>query len=259
MNLQETLVKMGLLAGRPDGRYGRYTAAAVREFQVRVGLPPTGAMDRMTWRAFGQRTGRVASQAPQRLSGKVHLLVDTARNRLTVYHNYRPVREYVVATGKFSSPTPIGDWKVISKDSWGEGFGTRWMGLSVPWGIFGIHGTNKPWEIGGDVSAGCVRMFNEDIEELFEWVSVGTPVKIIGHPLGPMAQMMTLENDYRGPNVMLVQRRLKAAGFYKGTVDGVYGLETMDAVKDFQKAKKLPATGSFDEKCYKALKLIRFE
>ncbi len=45
-----------------------------------------------------------------------------------------------------------------------------------------IHGTNKPWGIGMRVSHGCIRLYPEDIAELFDKVKVGTPVNIINHP-----------------------------------------------------------------------------
>lgn len=45
-----------------------------------------------------------------------------------------------------------------------------------------IHGTNKPSGIGMRVSHGCIQMFPEDIEELFQQVSVGTPVRIVNQP-----------------------------------------------------------------------------
>lgn len=45
-----------------------------------------------------------------------------------------------------------------------------------------IHGTNKVFGVGMRVSHGCIRMLPEDIEELFEQVSVGTPVRIINQP-----------------------------------------------------------------------------
>jgi lipoprotein-anchoring transpeptidase ErfK/SrfK len=43
---------------------------------------------------------------------------------------------------------------------------------------YGIHGTNEPESIGRSVSHGCVRLRNEDIEKLYDMVSVGTPVYI---------------------------------------------------------------------------------
>jgi L,D-transpeptidase ErfK/SrfK len=46
-----------------------------------------------------------------------------------------------------------------------------------------IHGTNNPWGIGMRVTHGCVRMYPEDVEQLFDWVDVGTPVEILNDPV----------------------------------------------------------------------------
>jgi hypothetical protein len=43
---------------------------------------------------------------------------------------------------------------------------------------YALHGTDKPESIGRSVSHGCVRLRNEDIETLFQMVSIGTPVFI---------------------------------------------------------------------------------
>lgn len=48
--------------------------------------------------------------------------------------------------------------------------------MTLAGGEYAIHGTNRPNSVGGYVSYGCVRMFNEDISDLFERVSVGTTV-----------------------------------------------------------------------------------
>jgi lipoprotein-anchoring transpeptidase ErfK/SrfK len=45
-------------------------------------------------------------------------------------------------------------------------------------GEYAIHGTNAPSTIGGFVSHGCIRMFNEDIMDLYSRVGVGTPVVV---------------------------------------------------------------------------------
>jgi L,D-transpeptidase ErfK/SrfK len=45
-----------------------------------------------------------------------------------------------------------------------------------------IHGTNKPYGVGMQVSHGCVRLYPEDIEVLFKKASVGTPVRIVHQP-----------------------------------------------------------------------------
>ena len=50
--------------------------------------------------------------------------------------------------------------------------------MTLAGGEYAIHGTNAPRSIGGFVSYGCVRMYNEDITDLFQRVSVGTPVVV---------------------------------------------------------------------------------
>jgi lipoprotein-anchoring transpeptidase ErfK/SrfK len=53
--------------------------------------------------------------------------------------------------------------------------------MTLAGGQYAIHGTNVPNSIGGYVSYGCVRMYNQDISDLFERVSVGTPVVVTAH------------------------------------------------------------------------------
>jgi lipoprotein-anchoring transpeptidase ErfK/SrfK len=48
--------------------------------------------------------------------------------------------------------------------------------LTLSGGQYAIHGTNNPGSIGGFVSYGCIRMYNQDITDLYARVSVGTPV-----------------------------------------------------------------------------------
>ncbi len=45
-----------------------------------------------------------------------------------------------------------------------------------------IHGTNQPWSIGKLISAGCIRLYNEDVQELYRHVRTGTPVRVIHQP-----------------------------------------------------------------------------
>ena len=48
--------------------------------------------------------------------------------------------------------------------------------MTLSGGEYAIHGTNQPSSIGRFVSYGCIRMFNEDIQDLYQRVSVGTQV-----------------------------------------------------------------------------------
>ena len=185
------------------------------------------------------------------------IVVDTNQLKLTLYVNGEPYKTYPVAVGRPNQFTlsPVGEWKIIHKSrNWGGGFGTRWMGLNVPWGIYGIHGTNKPWSIGTRASAGCIRMFNHDVEELYEWVPTGTPVKIIG--VEPDVSFdRRLRTGLTGRDVVFVQLRLQELGFDAQGADGRYGPNTARAVEELQRLYGLPVDGEVYEDVYYILGL----
>lgn len=55
--------------------------------------------------------------------------------------------------------------------------------LYLGWPQYLMHGTNKPYGIGRRVSSGCMRMYPEDIKELFPQVPVGTAVNVVDQPV----------------------------------------------------------------------------
>lgn len=125
------------------------------------------------------------------ITGKFSIEVDALKNILTLKLNEKFVKEYRIGAGKFES-TPLGAFKIVNKmvnPVWysPDGIyppqdpknilGTRWMSLDIAG--YGIHGTTQPESIGSHSSAGCIRMHNSDVEELYKLVSVGTLV-IIG-------------------------------------------------------------------------------
>jgi len=59
--------------------------------------------------------------------------------------------------------------------------GTRWLGFENQENArgFGIHGTIEPDSIGKNLSSGCIRMLNEDVENLFKIIARGTPVEVL--------------------------------------------------------------------------------
>ncbi|HAG08605.1 MAG TPA: hypothetical protein DCK87_03435 [Desulfotomaculum sp.] len=108
------------------------------------------------------------------------LLVNTTNRFLYHYQGKNLVQSYPIAVGKPGTPTPPGYFQVINKIiNPGGILGSRWMGLSIPQGNYGIHGTNNPASIGKAVSNGCIRMHNYHIEALFPQINIGTPVTII--------------------------------------------------------------------------------
>jgi hypothetical protein len=187
----------------------------------------------------------------------LRILIDIDEKTLYLLDGNKLIKKYMVATGKPSTPTPIGRWKVISKARWGGGFGSRWIGLDVPWGKYGIHGTNRPSSIGYNASHGCIRMHNRDVEDLYNYVKYGTPVVIYGGVFGPFGNgARNLQPGDRGIDVVEVQRRLKMLGYYNGYIDGVYGPRMERAVNEFQKDKGLPVSRTIYYDTYKAMGIL---
>ena len=124
-------------------------------------------------------------------TGKFSIEVSKSANDLVLRMNGEFFKRYRVGTGEFNK-TPVGDFIIndrIAQPTWwrpdGKAIpfgdkenllGTHWLSINVKG--YGLHGTWEPETIGKQASAGCVRMLNEDIEELFNIVTLGTPVSI---------------------------------------------------------------------------------
>ncbi|MBE5793806.1 MAG: hypothetical protein E7323_03890 [Clostridiales bacterium] len=189
------------------------------------------------------------------------ILISIHQKTLTLYEGISVRKQYPIATGAGGTPTPIGTFFINHRFA-GElgGFGTRFLGLTVPWGQFGIHGTNKPGSIGSNASHGCIRMFVKDSEELYAKVPNGTKVVIEGGPFGLLDTHLTaLGPGDRSSRVAALQQRLRALGYYWGSADGIYGAGTVQAVRAARKALGLPAKDDADHAFFRAIGLILFE
>lgn len=124
-------------------------------------------------------------------TGQFNIYVDKSQNILILRDGNELVKTYHVSTGENNS-TPVGKYKITNKlvdpvwfnkgavvapDSPSNVLGSRWMGFDLPG--YGIHGTTDPEKIGQQVTAGCVRMRNAEVEELYSLVTVGTEVTIV--------------------------------------------------------------------------------
>lgn len=131
-------------------------------------------------------------------NGKLAIAVNKTRNDLLLTCNGRFFKRYRVGTGKYGK-TPVGTFAVsdrIKDPPWWRGdgkvvpfgdkeniLGTRWLALKATGPTpevkgYGIHGTWDAESIGKAESAGCIRLRNEEVEELFLLVPVGTEVRI---------------------------------------------------------------------------------
>ena len=118
------------------------------------------------------------------------IVVSFPDRKLALLEGDQVLKIYDIAVGKASTPSPSGEYKIVShiaNPTWygpgkvvgpgpGNPVGTRWMGLSLKG--YGIHGTNAPGSIGKAASHGCIRMRNRDVEELFRMVEVGVAVEL---------------------------------------------------------------------------------
>lgn len=119
------------------------------------------------------------------------IVVDKSQNILILKSDEEIIKTYLVSTGANNS-TPVGNFKIVNKlpnPTWFKAgavvpagsseniLGTRWMGFNLAG--YGIHGTIEPQSLGKQVTQGCVRMSNAEVEELYSIVPVGTEVTIV--------------------------------------------------------------------------------
>ena len=128
----------------------------------------------------------------------LNLKVSKSRNDICLQANDRFFKRYQVGTGQYGK-TPTGtfvisekimeppwwrpDGKMIPFGDKENVLGTRWMTLTPAKGMpivrgYGIHGTWEPDTIGKQASAGCIRLVNSDVEELFMLAPIGASVVI---------------------------------------------------------------------------------
>lgn len=242
VELQQALRQFGAYEGPIDGVFSTETAAAVTVLRMKYGLSPVPRVDAAFRRALESQWIAAqpggfsvpASATPDPPEGDRLIIINIERAQLTFYVGGFPYKTYPVAVGKPSTPSAVGQWKVVNKGvDIGGPFGSRWMGLSVPWGSYGIHGTDNPGSIGWAVSGGCIRMFNWNVEELYEWVPVGTPVHIIS-PSWTATVSPALPEGAVGLSVVFLQWQMQRLGWNPGEADGRLGQTVMDAVRDLE-------------------------
>ena len=241
--LQARLLELGFYSGPLNSTYDLPTADAVRSFQRSKGLAASGRMTSQLWYMLGGGPAAQAGPAASKPVGEISLEVDTRRLTLTVMVDGVPHKKYPVAIGKAMTATPTGEFMVKNKRMEPGGpFGVRWMGLNIPWGTYGIHGTNRPYSIGTMASKGCIRMFNQHVSEVFPWVSIGTRVRITGaEPRAAMSR--TLKKGDAGTDVQYLQFRVRLLGFDAGPLDGRFGEDLLTSILQIQKFYGLPMTG----------------
>tara|TARA_B100000586_G_C20052677_1_gene402703 strand:+ start:251 stop:1171 length:921 start_codon:yes stop_codon:yes gene_type:complete len=133
------------------------------------------------------------------------IIINIGDLRLYYFKNNKIIKTFPIGIGRSGWETPLGKTMIIEKkenpiwippeslkiedpelpDVVGPGpenpLGTRALYLSMP--AYLLHGTNKPYGVGMKVSHGCIRLYPEHIEELYELVTINTKVNIIDQPI----------------------------------------------------------------------------
>ena len=189
------------------------------------------------------------------------ILIELDRKRLTLYQGMETISRYPIASGAWDTPSPIGTFYINGRFATEmSGFGTRFLSLSVGWGKYGIHGTNRPESIGGNASHGCIRLYTKDAEKLYSQVPNGARVVIEGGPYGLLGDSLrSLRPGDRCSHVQLVQTRLRQLGYYSGGSDGVYGAATSRAVLAARRDFGLSDQDRVDSALYARLGIMLFE
>lgn len=124
--------------------------------------------------------------------GTFTVSVSKSLNQLDLFLNGQLFKRYRVGTGEYNR-TPVGEFTItdrIPQPTWwrpdGKAIpygdpqnelGTHWLSLNIRG--YGLHGTWEPDTIGRQASAGCIRLLNEEIEELYSILPLGTAVSIV--------------------------------------------------------------------------------
>lgn len=169
---------------------------ALLRFQAQNNLLVDGIIGDITKEALDKENKKIIDLIPKEIKEKEwFIVINKSKKILTVYNNGEIYKKYPIALGKANTPTPNHKFIIVNKlknPYWGgmggkskpvkggapnNPLGKRWLGLSTDkYRGYGIHGNSSPFSIGGYVSAGCIRMINEDIDELFEYIPINTNV-----------------------------------------------------------------------------------
>lgn len=218
---------------------------------------------------------------PSQAAGNQFIIINKSTNRLAYYENGKLYKVFKVATGRKQTYTPEGKFKIVNKivnRPYYNGhipggdprnpLGNRWLGLDArgTWGTtYAIHGNNDPSSIGKYISHGCVRMYDNEVEWLFARIKLNTPVVITSS--GKAFDSIAKANGYkvastsagstpavppsvgilkmgdRGTKVKTLQQKLTSLGYSTKGTDGIFGYNTEQAVRKFQRDHHLTVDG----------------
>lgn len=188
----------------PAGSSTLDTLAAPDNFPQELNLPSPGDIN--PFRPVLTPAQELELPAPERSIPRplyieeqpLRLEIKLSRRQVILYRGSQKVKSYPIAVGKPGWETPTGTFDVkqmFRNPTWihplkpgvtipggdpENPLGRYWIGFWTDgknW--IGFHGTPNPRSVGTAASHGCIRMYNKDIEELFQKISLGTEVKVV--------------------------------------------------------------------------------
>lgn len=178
----ENLFRIALRHGTTVDALVRLNGLASADYVVvgQILQVPAAAGGAPAEQAAPARAAAPAARAPY---GPRTILIDLSDQTLTAMEGGMAVRRMLVSTGKPSTPTPTGNYRVynrfVSQDMSGPGY----YAPGVPfvqyfYAGYAIHGTYWHTAFGVPVSHGCVNLQTPDAEWLWGWAALGTPVTV---------------------------------------------------------------------------------
>ena len=130
------------------------------------------------------------------------VILNVASKKVIIYNRDEAIKEYSVGVGTSLTPTPLGDFKIVRRiynPAWVNPYrqskvvpageknpiGQYWLGFAMNKKNqeYGFHSTNDSSSVGKASTHGCIRLYPEDMKELFSLVHTGTPVHVIYNPI----------------------------------------------------------------------------
>lgn len=179
-----------------EGRDGRQLDVADASARI-IGRLEAGDLEAPLILSVKTIDRQVATVSPEFTTGRFagrYVEIDLSAQRLHFIEGDNYHRTAIISTGKWDTPTPIGDFEILNhiETAWSKRYGLympKWMGLKKAEGTYegyGMHGLPY-WpngrregknHLGRPVSHGCIRLGEEDIAYLYDWAPNGTPVVI---------------------------------------------------------------------------------
>ena len=169
--VQLRLQRLGLFRATPNGRFGPVTETAVKRFQQRNGLPPTGVVDQRTWRPLIRLRVGGAGAVPRacRTAGG-HACYDRSWHQVNLDRDGTLLTPGLVRGGAATTPTHTGTFRVYYRDI--DHVSTTFDNAPMPYSQFfsggqALHGSRLMMNPYVGHSHGCVNFWTEDAQQLW--------------------------------------------------------------------------------------------